>query len=69
MKWILLKIKQKFCRHNYEFHHWVYGMIGNTDIMIKKCTECGKTIYGGEYFLPDVLHNTCYFDNKEKENV
>jgi len=66
MRYFFLWLKRKFCSHNYEFHHWAYGMKYNTDTMIKKCTECGQTIYGGDYFMPDLLNNKCSWDVKDE---
>jgi len=59
-----IAIKQKFCRHDYQFHHWMYDLKSSYPLndMIKKCTKCGKMIYAGEYFMPDLLNNRCHWD-------
>lgn len=68
MNWVFRAIKQKFCFHDYQFHHWVHDLNTKYPLndMIKKCRNCGKTIYAGEYFMPDLLNNTCHWDVKDE---
>lgn len=57
-----------FCSHDYEFHHWVHHLSRNSwDIMILRCTKCGKLKFGGEYWMPDLLSNRYSFDKGEKK--